>query len=55
MIDRLRARLLLAGSATDELALIREIENVGGGVVADALCYTSPAAGTGTSHIVREV
>jgi benzoyl-CoA reductase subunit C len=34
-----RARLMLAGAATDELEIIREIEAVGGLVVTDALCY----------------
>lgn len=38
-----RARLLLAGSATDELELVREIESMGGLVVADALCYGTRA------------
>ncbi len=38
-----RARLLLAGSATDELELVGEIENVGGLVVCDALCYGTRA------------
>jgi benzoyl-CoA reductase/2-hydroxyglutaryl-CoA dehydratase subunit BcrC/BadD/HgdB len=38
-----RARLLLAGSATDELALVGEIEDVGGLVVSDALCYGTRA------------
>mgnify|MGYP005838197983 CR=1 FL=1 len=38
-----RARLLLAGSATDELELVREIEDVGGLVVSDALCYGTRA------------
>ncbi|MDI6874218.1 2-hydroxyacyl-CoA dehydratase subunit D [Candidatus Solincola sp.] len=34
-----RARLLLAGSATDEPELVGEIEDLGGLVVTDALCY----------------
>jgi benzoyl-CoA reductase subunit C len=34
-----RARLMLAGAATDELELVREMEAVGGLVVTDALCY----------------
>jgi benzoyl-CoA reductase subunit C len=34
-----RARLMLAGAATDELELVREVEAVGGLVVTDALCY----------------
>jgi benzoyl-CoA reductase subunit C len=38
-----RARLLLAGSASDELGLVREIEDVGGLVVTDALCYGTRA------------
>lgn len=38
-----RARLLLAGSATDELGLVREMEEMGGIVVADALCYGTRA------------
>lgn len=38
-----RARLLLAGSATDEPDLVREIENLGGLVVTDALCYGTRA------------
>ncbi|MFW6113461.1 MAG: 2-hydroxyacyl-CoA dehydratase subunit D [Actinomycetota bacterium] len=42
-ITGFRARLLLAGSATDELGLLREIEDVGGLVVTDALCYGSRA------------
>ncbi len=33
-----RARLLLAGSVTDEIDFVREIESMGGLVVADALC-----------------
>jgi len=36
-----RARLLLLGSATDEVGLVAEIEDQGGLVVADALCYGS--------------
>lgn len=38
-----RARLMLCGAATDELELIREIENVGGLVVTDSLCYGARA------------
>ncbi len=34
-----RARLMLAGAATDELELVRAVEAVGGLVVTDALCY----------------
>ena len=34
-----RARLLLAGSATDELALVQAMEQMGGLIVADGLCY----------------
>ena len=36
-----RARLLLAGSATDELELVRQVESMGALVVADALCYST--------------
>lgn len=42
-ISGYRARLLLAGSATDEIALVKEIEDLGGVVVTDALCYGSRA------------
>jgi len=38
-----RARLLLAGSVTDELDFVKEIESMGGLVVTDALCYGSRA------------
>lgn len=36
-----RARFILMGSATDEVDLVAEIEDQGGLVVADALCYGS--------------
>ena len=36
-----RARLMLLGSATDEVDLVADIEEQGGLVVADALCYGS--------------
>ncbi|MEW6552911.1 MAG: 2-hydroxyacyl-CoA dehydratase family protein [Actinomycetota bacterium] len=42
-ISGYRARLLLAGSASDELGLVREIEDVGGLVATDALCYGTRA------------
>lgn len=38
-----RARLMLWGAATDELELVREIENVGALVVTDGLCYGARA------------
>lgn len=38
-----RARLLLGGSATDEIDFVREIESLGGMVVADTLCFGSRA------------
>lgn len=38
-----RARLMLGGAATDELELIREIENVGGLIVTDSMCYGARA------------
>ncbi len=38
-----RARLLLAGSATDEPDLVKEVEDLGGLVVTDALCYGTRA------------
>jgi bzd-type benzoyl-CoA reductase N subunit len=38
-----RARLMLCGAATDELDLIRAIEDVGGLVVTDGLCYGARA------------
>lgn len=38
-----RARLMLGGAASDELQLIREIEDVGGMVVTDSLCYGARA------------
>ncbi len=42
-ISGYRARLMLGGAATDELDLVRAIEDVGGLVVADALCYGARA------------
>jgi benzoyl-CoA reductase subunit C len=42
-ITGFRARLMLGGAATDELELMREIEDVGGLVVADSLCYGARA------------
>ena len=39
-----RARLLLAGSATDELDMVRQVEGLGGAVVADALCHGTKVA-----------
>ncbi len=42
-ISDYRARLMLCGSATDELDFIRDIENMGGLVVTDALCYGTHA------------
>lgn len=47
-ITGFRARLLLAGSVTDEVDFVREIESVGGLVVTDALCYGSRAFWTQT-------
>ncbi|HUT55155.1 MAG TPA: 2-hydroxyacyl-CoA dehydratase family protein [bacterium] len=38
-----RARLVLGGSATDEVDFVREIEDVGGLVVTDMLCFGSRA------------
>jgi benzoyl-CoA reductase subunit C len=38
-----RARLMLCGSASDEVDLIREIEDVGGLIVTDSLCYGTRA------------
>ncbi len=38
-----RARLMLCGAATDELELINAIEDVGGLVVTDGLCYGARA------------
>ena len=38
-----RARLMLAGAASDELDLIGAIEDVGGLIVADSLCYGARA------------
>jgi benzoyl-CoA reductase subunit C len=38
-----RARLLLGGSATDEVEFVEMIEDLGGLVVADALCYGNRA------------
>ena len=40
---RPRARLMLCGAATDELAWFEEIEAMGGVIVADALCFGSRA------------
>lgn len=42
-ITDFKARLLLAGAATDELYLIEEIEKLGGMVVGDTLCFGSRA------------
>jgi bzd-type benzoyl-CoA reductase N subunit len=42
-VSGFRARLMLAGAATDELELVREVEAVGGLVVTDALCYGARA------------
>ncbi|MBU4441412.1 MAG: 2-hydroxyacyl-CoA dehydratase family protein [Actinobacteria bacterium] len=42
-ISGYRARLMLCGAATDELDLMREIESLGGLVVADAFCYGTKA------------
>jgi len=42
-ISGYRARVILCGSATDEVDFVREIESVGGLVVTDALCYGSRA------------
>jgi len=42
-LDGYKARLLIAGSITDEVNFIKEIENIGGLVVSDALCYGSRA------------
>ncbi|HEY5531817.1 MAG TPA: 2-hydroxyacyl-CoA dehydratase family protein [Candidatus Anoxymicrobiaceae bacterium] len=42
-ISGYRARLMLCGAATDELDLVRAIEDVGGLVVTDALCYGARA------------
>jgi len=42
-ISDYRARLLLAGSATDEIEFVKTIEGIGGLVVSDALCYGSRA------------
>ena len=38
-----RARLMLGGAATDEVAFIEMMEEIGGLVVTDALCYGSRA------------
>ena len=38
-----RARLMLCGSASDEVDLVGEIEGVGGLIVTDALCYGTRA------------
>ncbi|MEJ5185998.1 MAG: 2-hydroxyacyl-CoA dehydratase family protein [Candidatus Geothermincolales bacterium] len=40
-IEGFRARLMLLGSATDEVDLVADIEGQGGLVVTDALCYGS--------------
>ncbi len=42
-ISDYRARLLLGGSATDEVDFVKAIESIGGLVVSDALCYGSRA------------
>lgn len=42
-ISGYRARLMLGGAATDELQLVREIEDVGGIIVADSMCYGARA------------
>lgn len=42
-ISGYRSRLLMAGSATDEMGLMKEIEDVGGLIVTDALCYGTRA------------
>lgn len=42
-VDGYRARLLLGGAATDELQLVAEIEDVGGLIVNDSLCYGARA------------
>ena len=42
-ISGYRARLMLCGAATDELDLVRAIEDVGGLVVTDSLCYGARA------------
>lgn len=42
-VGEFRARLMLCGSATDEVEFVRGIESMGGLVVADALCYGSRA------------
>lgn len=40
-LEGYRARLLLTGSATDEIDLVEAIEALGGVIVADGLCYSS--------------
>jgi benzoyl-CoA reductase/2-hydroxyglutaryl-CoA dehydratase subunit BcrC/BadD/HgdB len=40
-LEGFRARILLAGSATDEIDLVEAIETLGGLIVADGLCYSS--------------
>ncbi len=40
-VEGFRARLMLLGSATDEVDLVADIEQQGGLVVTDALCYGS--------------
>jgi len=42
-VEQGRARLMVGGSATDEVEFVREIEDVGGQVVTDMLCYGSRA------------
>jgi len=42
-ISDYRARLLFAGSATDEVEFVKAIESMGGLVVTDALCFGSRA------------
>ena len=42
-ISGYRARLMLGGAASDELELIRAIEDVGGLIVTDSLCYGARA------------
>lgn len=39
-----RRRLLLGGAATDELDLVRDLEDLGGAVVIDTLCFGARAA-----------
>jgi len=42
-VEGYRARLLLGGAATDEAGFVKAIEEVGGLVVADALCFGARA------------